>query len=130
MSNEVETYNLGRLGVIGMRGCEEITNKVNEHLKNFNKDNISEDFETFVIPINCPRFGTGEAKAMILHSIRTYDVYIIMDAFNYGVTYNMYGQERPMSPDDLCCMRADSTKELQENPLIVLLCCRSLKIWV
>lgn len=100
MSNEVETYNLGRLGVIGMRGCEEITNKVNEHLKNFNKDNISEDFETFVIPINCPRFGTGEAKAMILHSIRTYDVYIIMDAFNYGVTYNMYGQERPMSPDD------------------------------
>jgi len=100
MSNEVETYNLGRLGVIGMRGCEEITNKVNEHLKNFNKDNISEDFETFVIPINCPRFGTGEAKAMILHSIRTYDVYIIMDVFNYGVTYNMYGQERPMSPDD------------------------------
>ncbi len=100
MSNEIETYNLGRLGVIGMRGCEEITNKVNEHLKNFNKDNIDDDFETFVIPINCPRFGTGEAKAMILHSIRTYDVYIIMDAFNYGVTYNMYGQERPMSPDD------------------------------
>ena len=100
MSNEIETYNLGRLGVIGMRGCEEITNKVNEHLKNFNKDNIDEDFETFVIPINCPRFGTGEAKAMILHSIRTYDVYIIMDAFNYGVTYNMYGAERPMSPDD------------------------------
>ena len=100
MSNEVETYNLGRLGVIGMRGCEEITNKVNEHLKNFNKDNIDDSFETFVIPINCPRFGTGEAKAMILHSIRTYDVYIIMDAFNYGVTYNMYGQERPMSPDD------------------------------
>ena len=100
MSHEIETYNLGRLGVIGMRGCEEITNKVNEHLKNFNQDNIDDDFETFVIPINCPRFGTGEAKAMILHSIRTYDVYIIMDAFNYGVTYNMYGQDRPMSPDD------------------------------
>jgi len=43
---------------------------------------------------------TGEAKALIMHSIRTYDMYIVMDAFNYGVTYKMYGQERPMSPDD------------------------------
>mgnify|MGYP003300283755 CR=1 FL=1 len=100
MGSTAEMKNLGRLGVIGMRGCEEITNKVNEHLKNFNKDNIGDDFETFVIPINCPRFGTGEAKAMVLHSIRTYDIYIIVDAFNYGVTYNMYGQEVPMSPDD------------------------------
>lgn len=100
MANEMESYNLGRLGVIGMRGCEEMTQKVNEHLKNFNKDIIDDDFETFVIPTSCPRFGTGEAKAMILHSIRTYDIYIIMDAFNYGVTYDMYGKEHPMSPDD------------------------------
>lgn len=100
MGNTIESYNLGRLGVIGMRGCEEITCKVNEHLKNFNKDKIDDDFESFVIPINCPRFGTGEAKAMILHSTRTYDIYIIVDTFNYGVTYNMYGQERAMSPDD------------------------------
>ncbi len=100
MSKEVETYNLGRLGIIGMKGCEEITCKVNEHLKNFNKDIIDDDFESFIIPISCPRFGTGEAKAMVLHSTRTYDIYIIMDAFNYGVTYNMYGNEHPMSPDD------------------------------
>lgn len=100
MKTTEKSYDLGRLGVIGMRGCEELTSKVNEHLKKFNEENIDGDFETFVIPISCPRFGTGEAKAMILHSIRTYDVYIIMDAFNYGVTYNMYGTERPMSPDD------------------------------
>lgn len=91
---------LDRLGVIGMRGCEEITQKVNEHLKKFYEGKLSDEFETFIIPISCPRFGTGEAKAMIMHSIRTYDVYIIMDAFNYGVTYDMYGQQVPMSPDD------------------------------
>ena len=81
MNNMGEAYEqdrLGRLGVIGMRGCEEITCRVNEHLKNFNKDSIDKDFETFIIPISCPRFGTGEAKAMILHSIRTYDIYIIL----------------------------------------------------
>lgn len=99
MTNEMESYNLGRLGVIGMKGCEEITQRINYYLKKFNEDK-REDIETFVVPISCPRFGTGEAKAMIMHSVRTYDVYIVMDAFNYGVTYNMYGQEHPMSPDD------------------------------
>ena len=98
--NVNESDKLGRLGVIGMRGCEEITNKVNEHLKKFNEDIIDDDFESFVIPISSPRFGTGEAKAMILHSIRTYDIYIIMDAFNYGVSYKMYGMNHIMSPDD------------------------------
>lgn len=99
MESAIESYNLGRLGVIGMKGCEEITGKINNHLRKFNEGK-NNDIDTFVIPITCPRFGTGEAKAMIMHSVRTYDVYIVMDAFNYGVTYNMYGQEHPMSPDD------------------------------
>ena len=101
MDNTIESYNLGRLGVIGMRGCEELTQKVNWYLQNFNQDQgINDEVESFVIPYASPRFGTGEAKAVILHSIRTYDIYIIMDAFNYGVTYKMYGMDVPMSPDD------------------------------
>ena len=100
MSSLKEIEKLGRLGVIGMKGCEEITCKVNEHLKKFNEDAIDDDFESFIIPVSAPRFGTGEAKAMILHSIRTYDIYIIMDAFNYGVKYDLYGKEQSMSPDD------------------------------
>lgn len=99
MDNTIESYNLGRLGVIGMKGCEEMTYKINEHLRKFNEGKEN-PIDTFVIPINCPRFGTGEAKAMILHSIRTYDIYIVMDAFNYNVSYNMYGKDHPMSPDD------------------------------
>ncbi|MEE0928393.1 MAG: ribose-phosphate pyrophosphokinase, partial [Acutalibacteraceae bacterium] len=31
---------------------------------------------------------------------RGLDAYIICDCFNYSVTYNMYGKEVPMSPDD------------------------------
>lgn len=97
----VESYNLGRLGVIGTYGCEDLTDKVDKHLQFFNeKEGINDGIESFVIPIKCPRFGTGEAKAVIMHSIRTRDLYIIMDAFNYGVTYNMYGQAVPMSPDN------------------------------
>ncbi len=96
----MDSCNMGRLGVIGMKGCEEMAQKINFYLKRFNEEKHGEDIETFLIPVNNPRFGTGEAKAMILHSIRTYDVYIVMDAFNYGVTYKMYGTEHRMSPDD------------------------------
>lgn len=98
-TSAMESYNLGRLGVIGMKGCEEFSRRVNMHLQNFN-DGINDEVNSFIIPISVPRFGTGEAKATILHSIRTYDTYIIMDAFNYGVTYKMYGKDIPMSPDD------------------------------
>ena len=94
-----ETCNLGRLGVIGMKGCEEMVQKINAHLQKFNQEE-GKQTDSFLIPVSSPRFGTGEAKALIMHSIRTYDIYIVMDAFNYGVTYKMYGQERPMSPDD------------------------------
>ena len=94
-----ETCNLGRLGVIGMKGCEEMVQKINAHLQKFNQEE-GKQTDSFLIPVSSPRFGTGEAKALIMHSIRTYDIYIVMDAFNYGVTYKIYGQERPMSPDD------------------------------
>lgn len=97
--NPVESYNLEKLGIIGMRGCEEIAEKINEHLKVFN-ENKNSDIESFLIPVNCPRFGTGEAKAVVMHSVRTYDIYIIIDPYNYGVSYKMYGQDHAMSPDD------------------------------
>ena len=58
------------------------------------------DEHTYVINAQCPRFGTGEAKGLIDHTARGLDVFIICDCFNYGVTYKMYGQTVPMSPDD------------------------------
>lgn len=99
MKTSIESYNLGKLGVIGMNGCEDFCSKVDYYLKKFNDDDVQEH-GTFLFPIKTSRFGTGEAKATLLHSARTYDVYIIVDCFNYGETYKLYGQEVPMSPDD------------------------------
>ncbi len=98
MKSTIESYNLGRLGVIGMTGCEKFCTKVDAHLKMFNDD--MDNIETFLLPIKVSRFGTGEAKATLMHSARTYDVYIIVDCFNYGETYKLYGTDVPMSPDD------------------------------
>ena len=99
MKSTIESYNLGRLGVIGMSGCESFCEKVDYYLKTFNADDVN-NLGTFLLPIKMSRFGTGEAKATLLHSVRTYDVYIIVDCFNYGETYKMYGTDIPMSPDD------------------------------
>ncbi|MBR2293570.1 MAG: ribose-phosphate pyrophosphokinase [Clostridia bacterium] len=87
----------GELSVIGMKGCEEFAAQVDYYLKEWRRHG-GED--SFLVSADCPRFGTGEAKALLHHSLRGHDVYIICDTFNYGVKYKMYGQEVPMSPDD------------------------------
>ncbi len=87
----------GDLAIISMRGCEDISAKVDYYLKQWRN---AQDDETFVIPASCPRFGSGEAKGVLEHTTRGLDAYIICDCFNHGVTYKMYGQTVPMSPDD------------------------------
>ncbi len=87
----------GELSVIGMRGCEQFVSQVDYYLKEWRRHGGD---ESFIVPVECPRFGTGEAKGLLHESMRGHDVYIICDTFNYGVTYNMYGMTVPMSPDD------------------------------
>ncbi|MEE1026997.1 MAG: ribose-phosphate pyrophosphokinase [Acutalibacteraceae bacterium] len=87
----------GDLALISMRGCESISEKVDYYLKQWRE---TPDDYSFVVPAVCPRFGTGEGKAVLNHTARGLDAYIICDCFNHGVTYKMYGQTVPMSPDD------------------------------
>lgn len=87
----------GPLGIIGMDGCEEITQKVDQYLMGWRDDAESNSFQ---LEHACPRFSTGEAKGIIKKSVRGHDLYIVCDMFNYGVTYKMYNQDVPMSPDD------------------------------
>ena len=101
---------VGSLGIIAMSGCEEISEKINRYLVEWRSDrHISayneaetDDYKKtdYRIEAHCPRFGTGEAKGLISHSVRGTDLFIIVDVFNHGITYKMYGQNVPMSPDD------------------------------
>ncbi len=87
----------GELSIIGMRGCEPFVAQVDNYLKEWRRHGGD---ESFLVNVECPRFGTGEGKALLHDSLRGHDVYIICDPFNYGATYKMYGREVPMSPDD------------------------------
>ncbi len=104
------TYPVGPLGLIAMRGTEEIGEKVNTWLLKW-RDHTEETLgdmittpgqqrDTFLVQTACPRFGNGEGKGLIKETVRGYDIFILCDIGAYNCTYSMYGQKVPMSPDD------------------------------
>ena len=98
------------LGVIAMRGCEEMGKRVTDYLMNWQSDAVTTDERLhsffgaeasgFLLDAHCPRFGTGEGKGMLVNSVRGYDLYIICDVGAYQCTYKLYGKEIPMTPDE------------------------------
>ena len=87
---------IGDLGIICMPGCESFVDRVQYYQKQWNGSEVDDYIVNGVIS----RFSTGEAKGFLRETVRGKDLYFITDCFNYSVTYNMYGREVPMSPDD------------------------------
>ena len=85
---------VGELSVIGMLGSEDFIAKVDAYLREWRGS------ESYLITPEMIRFGTGEGKCVLRNTVRGHDIYIFADLFNWGVTFNMYGMEVPMSPDD------------------------------
>ena len=109
-AENVETIPVGPLGIIAMPGCEALCDKIDKYLVKWRANQASEhqqniafygyQRDTYKVNVSLPRFGSGEAKGVVNESVRGFDLYIITDVFNYSCTYNMYGMEVPMSPDD------------------------------
>ncbi len=87
------------LDIIALPGTEELGEKINAHLREW-ASNSGRDQDTFLIPVECPRFSSGDGKGIIKASIRGDDLFILVDVGNYSCTYNMFGRENSMSPDD------------------------------
>lgn len=108
--DDFQSIPVGTLGIISMRGCEDMVDKINDYIVQWGQERESEHKSTiafagyqrdsYEIKTECCRFGTGEAKGVIKQSVRGHDLFILSDCFNYGCTYKMYGREVPMSPDD------------------------------
>ena len=108
--DDFQSIPVGTLGIISMRGCEDMVDKINDYIVQWRQERESEHKSTiafagyqrdsYEIKTECCRFGTGEAKGVIKQSVRGHDLFILSDCFNYGCTYKMYGREVPMSPDD------------------------------
>lgn len=101
---------VGELGIIALKSCEEIGEKVNAFLvdwRNKRADGVTVPItlagytsDSYLVSAKTPRFGSGEAKGRIDQSIRGIDLYILVDVMNHGLTYTVCGKENHMSPDD------------------------------
>ena len=87
------------LALIACPGAEELTNLVDQHLVNWGTE-VGIQKDTFIVPCDCPRFQSGDAKGLVKESVRGYDVFLVVDPGNYALTYNLFGHENHMSPDD------------------------------
>ncbi len=106
----LETIPVGSLGIIAMDGCKPLGEKVDNYLVKWRAERESEHKESlafagymrdsYLLSAKVPRFGSGEAKGMILESVRGDDLYILVDVLNYSMTYTLAGHENHMSPDD------------------------------
>lgn len=87
------------LKIITLEGASELAKKVDYYLVSWAR-NAGWDVDTFLLPAECPRFTSGEAKGIIYDSVRGDDLFIFVDVGNYSIKYNMFGQENRMSADD------------------------------
>lgn len=107
---KLDSIPVGSLGIIAMRGCEDIVSKVDSFLVDWRTERENEHKnslafagymrDSYILKSKVSRFGSGEGKGEILESVRGTDLYILVDVCNYSLTYTVSGHENHMSPDD------------------------------
>lgn len=84
-----------RLKLIVFENCEELGEKVSNHLKEiYNTD------EEYIVNQTSSRFSNGEGKVRINETVRASDLYILSDVGNYNIGYNMHCATHYMGPDE------------------------------
>lgn len=106
----LETIPVGSLGIIALEGCKSLGEKVDKYLVDWRteRENAHSDSlafkgyqrDSYLLKTKVPRFGSGEAKGVILESVRGTDLYLLVDVANYSLTYSLCGHPNHMSPDD------------------------------
>lgn len=104
------TFPVGPLGIIPLKSCEALGNKVDTYLAQWRSERVHEhegsmDFAgykkaSYIVDAKTPRFGSGEAKGVINATVRGDDIYLMVDICNYSLTYSLCGHVNHMSPDD------------------------------
>ncbi len=106
----LETIPVGSLGIIALKSCKELGERVDKYLVDWRTERENEHSnslafkgyqrDSYLIDTKVPRFGSGEAKGVILESVRGADLYLLVDVANYSLTYSLCGSPNRMSPDD------------------------------
>ena len=99
------------LKIAVLPSAEKLGRRVNDYMvefrKHINNEKVKKDpafhgyiESNYLVDFEVPRFGTGEAKANFLESIRGKDLFLLTDVCNHSITYQVNGYTNHMSPDD------------------------------
>jgi ribose-phosphate diphosphokinase len=104
---------IGPLKIAALNSCKDLAKDVNGIIVSFRKNDMEAlknqpenlhyrgyEEENYLLKLQTPRFGSGEAKGQIDESVRGADVFVMADVTNYSLTYTLNGFENHMSPDD------------------------------
>lgn len=83
------------IGLIALNGFRDRAEELNNYVCRLTGAN-----KNYLIDFSNPRFSNGESKLVLNETVREKDIYIIADIGNYSCTYNIYGYENHMSPDE------------------------------
>ena len=114
MPNLVELENampVAPLKIVALPSAAALGQRINDYMVEFRKsihnDKVKKDpafhgyiEDNYLVNMDLPRFGSGEAKAHFLESVRGKDLFILVDVCNHSITYQINGYTNHMSPDD------------------------------
>ena len=99
-TKDLTTLPVGRLGLIPLISCKDLGEKVNEWLIQWRKERSHEELDSFafegyqresyLIPVQTARFGSGEAKCTIMESVRGDDIYLMVDVCIGGISSSIH----------------------------------------
>lgn len=105
-----ETIPLAPLKIVALESMKELGDKVDHRIVDLRNAAMKENpnppaflgynTDSYLVNYSIPRFGSGEAKAVINESIRGSDLFILADVMNYSNTYSIFNEETIKSPDD------------------------------
>ncbi|MFR4319354.1 MAG: ribose-phosphate pyrophosphokinase [Eubacterium sp.] len=105
----IESIPVGPLAIVALSGSKALGETVDAYISNWRSDRVEAKEspitfkgyvkDSYLLDVNTPRFGTGEAKCTLRDTVRGTDLYIIDDVTNYS-EYTVCGHKNHMSPDD------------------------------
>lgn len=105
-----DTIPVGPLKIAALEGCRDFASEVDRYLVSYRHNSplytgstlplVGYLEDSYLMDVQCPRFGTGEGKCVINESVRGVDLFILVDVCNYSITYKVCGEENHMSPDN------------------------------
>lgn len=98
------------LKIVATESAAKLADSVNRYLVEFRRsvNNLAKSDPAFqgytednyLVDVVCPRFGSGEGKAVLQESVRGKDLFLLVDVCNHSITYRMNGYQNHKSPDD------------------------------